>query len=166
MALAIAIFVIGIVSAVLPSTPAPAPTSIRTVDRSITRIERDGEQLWIFSTLPEAVTGDQGYLISAADVSARIGKGVKAELAGAPKNLSGINIKFRVPGADRLGNPGTANFMTIEYPASDLRAANYKGLEPLGVLNLASSVSIYPSKDVRDFCKGGGLDDFCAKALR
>ncbi|MDH7641166.1 hypothetical protein [Sphingomonas oryzagri] len=147
-----------------------APATVKAADESIHKVEPAEAQLWITADLASNWDGD-AYIGKSGMVLTEIGKAIKAGAKDVPAKIETVHVTYTVPATDRLGNPDRMRFMLVSVPIADLRNANYDGLGPFGVLNLASEVSVYgidPTEAVDKYCRDNADDmrGFCAQALR
>lgn len=83
---------------------------------------------------------DKGYIDAVASEVEAIAKSVQNGAKEVPAGIETLTVASKIAGTDRLGNKIELDFIRLEYPVADLRAANLKGLGYLGVLGLASGV--------------------------
>lgn len=105
------------------------------------------------------------------DEAGRVAEAIGEDLQSGVGEGSGVNfvlITYSTDTTDRSGHESMDNYLSVRFPAADIRAAKFENLRNSRVLNLADAVSVPPAgvKSLSAWCanneEGGAA--FCAKA--
>lgn len=143
------------------------PKSLKDSDNKIQSVEVSDKTLKIHVHF-EVVLDDKSLISDAGFILKTIGNAIK-DGAQEAANVENVKVIFTTKVIDKLGNESTATYMTLTFPASDLKAANYTNLTSQMVMNLATNASLSPvgKNAALQYCSKNGQDAraFCLLAL-
>ena len=143
------------------------PKALKDNDKQIQSVEVSDKTLQIHVHF-DVVMDDKSLISNAGFILKTIGTAIK-DGAQEAANVEKIKVIFTTKVIDKLGNESTATYMTLTFPASDLKAANYENLTSSMLLNLATNASLSPvgKNAALQYCSKNGQDAraFCLMAL-